>query len=70
VLPRILGYLALVLAATFALAGVFTLFDHIVPVAVQILGSVQALWWLAAAGTLLMRAREPSTVGLPSDVAV
>lgn len=70
VLPRILGYLALVLAAAFALAGVFTLLDLTVPVAVQIFGSVQALWWLAAAGILLMRAREPSTAGLPSDVAV
>ena len=70
VLPRILGYLALVLAAVFALAGVFTLFDLTVPPAVQMFGSVQALWWLAAAGTLLMRARHaPSTAGLPSGVA-
>lgn len=70
VLPRILGYLALVLAAVFALAGVFTLLDLTVPPAVQILGSVQALWWLAAAGTLIIRAREPSTAGLPSGAAV
>jgi hypothetical protein len=70
VLPRILGYLALALAAVFALAGVFTLFDLTVPRAVQIFGSVQALWWLAAAGTLLRRARHaPSTAGLPSGVA-
>ena len=70
VLPRILGYLALVLAAVFALAGVFTLFDLIVPAAVQMFGSVQALWWLAAAGTLIRRARQaPSTGSLPSGVA-
>jgi hypothetical protein len=48
VLPRILGYLALVLAAVFALAGVATLLDSTVPPAVQVFGSVQALWWLAA----------------------
>jgi hypothetical protein len=65
VLPRIFGYLALVLAAVFVVAGLFTMLDATVPTAVQIFGSVQALWWLAAAGTLLMRARKPSTAGLP-----
>ena len=71
VLPRILGYLALVLAAGYALAGVFTLLDLTVPVAVQISASVQVLWWLAAAGTLIMRAREaPSSEDLPSGAAV
>jgi hypothetical protein len=71
VLPRILGYLALVLAAGYALAGVVTLFDLIVPPAVQILaGVLPALWWLAAAGTLIVRARQaPSAAGLPGGVA-
>ena len=71
VLPRILGYLALVLAAGYALAGVLTLFDLTVPAAVQIsAGIVPALWWLAAAGTLLTRARQaPSAAGLPGGVA-
>jgi len=70
VLPRILGYLALVLAAGYALAGVLTLLDLTVPAAVQIsAGVVPALWWLAAAGTLLTRAREPSTAGLPGSAA-
>ncbi len=70
VLPRILGYLALVLAAVVALAGVATLLDLTVPPAVQVLGSVQALWWLAAAGTLIIRARRAApTAGLPSGVA-
>ena len=59
VLPRILGYVALVLAAGYALAGVLTLLDSIVPPAVQIVaGVVPALWWLAAAGTLIIRARQ------------
>ena len=71
VLPRILGYLAIVLAAGYALAGVVTLLDLTVPPAVQISAGVPALWWLAAAGTLLRRAREtPSTAALPSGVAV
>ena len=71
VLPRILGYLALVLAAGYALAGSVTLLDLTVPAAVQIsAGVVPALWWLAAAGTLIMRARQaPSTAGLFSGVA-
>jgi hypothetical protein len=57
VLPRILGYLAVVLAAGYALAGVLTLGDLTVPPAVQIAaGVVPALWWLAAAGTLIRRA--------------
>jgi hypothetical protein len=71
VLPRILGYLALVLAAGYALAGIFILLDLTVPVALQISASVQGLWWLAAAGTLIMRAREmPSSQGLPGSLAV
>ena len=71
VLPRILGILALVLAAGYVLAGVFTLGDPTVPPGVQIAaGVVPALWWLAAAGTLLIRARQaPPTAGLPSGVA-
>ena len=71
VLPRILGYLAIVLAAGYALAGLVTLGDLTIPAAVLISAGVPALWWLAAAGTLLRRAREtPSTAALPSGVAV
>jgi len=71
VLPRILGYLAIVLAAGYALAGALTLLDLTVPAAVQIsAGVVPALWWLAAAGTLLTRARQaPSTAGLLGGAA-
>ena len=71
VLPRILGCLAIVLAAGYALAGVLTLFDLTVPAAVQVsAGVLPALWWLAAAGTLLRRARQaPSTAGLPANAA-
>jgi hypothetical protein len=70
VLPRILGYLAIVLAGGYVLAGVLTLTDLTVPAAVQIFGGfLPALWWLAAAGTLLIRARELSAAGLPGGVA-
>jgi len=71
VLPRILGYLALVLAAGYALAGAVTLLDSTLPAAVQISAGVPTLWYLAAAGTLLRRARQaPSAAGLPNGVAV
>ena len=69
VLPRILGYLALVLAVGYALAGLFPLLDLTVPAAVLISAGVPVLWYLAAAGTVIMRAREPSTAGLPSGAA-
>lgn len=71
VLPRMLGYLALALAAGYTLAGIFTLSDSTVPAAVQIsAGVLPAAWWLAAAGTLLRRAHQaPSTAGLPSGAA-
>jgi hypothetical protein len=60
VLPRLLGYLAIVLAAVFALAGVVTLLSLTVPVVVQASASIQVLWWLAAAITLIVRARKAS----------
>jgi hypothetical protein len=70
VLPRILGYLALALAAGYALAGAFTLFDSTLPAAVQISAGVPTLWYLAAAGTLMRRAHQaPSTAGLPASAA-
>ena len=70
VLPRILGYLAIVLAAGYALAGAVTLLDSTLPAAVQISAGVPTLWYLAAAGTLIIRARHaPSTAGLPNGVA-
>jgi hypothetical protein len=56
ILPRLLGYLALVLGAAFALAGVLTLLSLIVPVVVQASASIQVIWWLATAITLIVRA--------------
>jgi hypothetical protein len=56
-----LGYLALVLAAGYTLAGVVALTDLTVPSAVQISASVQVLWWLAAGITFTVRARQASS---------
>jgi hypothetical protein len=69
VLPRALGYLALALAAGYALAGVVTLLDLTVPAAMLISAGIPVLWWLAAAGAVIMRVREPSTAGLRSGAA-
>jgi len=62
VLPRLLGYLALLLGAAFAIAGVVTLLSLEVPVVVQLFASIQLLWWLAAAITLIVRALRTSAV--------
>ena len=57
--------------AIVVLAGVVTLIDLAVPAAVQVSASVPALWSLAAAGTVIRRARHaPSAAGLPGGVAV
>lgn len=55
ILPRVFGYLAITLASTFfALSGIFLL--HLVlPDRVTAFAAVQALWWLAAAITLVVR---------------
>jgi hypothetical protein len=55
VLPRLFGYLALVLAAIFAGLGIVFHQTLILPNAVTAFAGVQALWWLAAATTLMVR---------------
>ncbi len=56
VLPRIFGYLALALGAAFAILGVVFLDNLVLPVLVQAFASVQALWWVAAAITMIVQA--------------
>ena len=56
VLPRVLGYLALVLGAAFAILGVVFLFTLTLPAAVLASAGIQTFWWLAAAITLIVRA--------------
>jgi hypothetical protein len=55
VLPRVFGYLALVLGAAFAILGVVFLFTLTLPAAVLAFAGIQAFWWLAATITLIVR---------------
>ena len=55
VLPRVFGYLALVLGATFAILGVVSLYSLILPAVVIDFAGLQTLWWLAAALMLIVR---------------
>ena len=58
ILPRLFGHLALVLGTVFAVLGVIFLLRLTLPSAVTAFGGVQALWWLAAAITLIVRGAE------------
>jgi hypothetical protein len=55
ILPRLFGYLALLLGAAFAAMGVAFLLTLMLPAKVTAFAGVQALWWLAAAITLILR---------------
>jgi hypothetical protein len=55
VLPPVFGYLALLLGAVFAALGVAFLLTLVLPATVTAIAGVQALWWLAAAITLIER---------------
>jgi len=55
VLPRVFGYLALALGAAFVALGVAFLLTLTLPGWVQLFASIQAIWWLAAAVTLIVR---------------
>jgi hypothetical protein len=60
VLPRALGYLAILFGAGYAIAGTVYLTDLTLPQPVQLAASIQVLWWLAAAITLIVRAQPTS----------
>ena len=55
VLPRVLGWLAVVLAAAFTVLGITSLHSLVLSAATTSLAAVQALWWLAAAIALMAR---------------
>ena len=55
ILPRLFGYLALLLATAFAALGVIFLLSLTLPAGVTAFAGVQALWWLAAGLTLIVR---------------
>ena len=66
ILPRVFGYLALALAATFAVLGVVFLLRLTLPDAVTAFAGVQAFWWLTAAIALIVRRRKIS--GIPDTL--
>jgi len=55
ILPRLFGYVALLLAAAFAALGVIFLLTLTLPGKVTAFAGVQALWWLTAALVLIAR---------------
>lgn len=55
ILPQLFGYLALLLAVAFAVLGGTFLLTLALPAAVTAFAGIQALWWLAAAVTLMLR---------------
>jgi hypothetical protein len=67
VLPRSFGYLALLLAAAFAIVGVAFLLTPVLPARVTAFAGIQALWWLAAAITLIIR---PGKADASTPVAI
>jgi len=58
VLPRVYGYLALLLAVGFSALGLVYLMTVTLPAWVTAMGGVQALWWLAASIALILRGRQ------------
>jgi hypothetical protein len=70
ILPRIFGYLALLLATAFAALGVIFLLPLRLPGAVTAFGGVQAFWWLAAAITLILRSGKIQNSERNKEIAV
>jgi hypothetical protein len=70
ILPRFFGYLAFLLAGAFAALGVIFLLTLTLPGKITAFGGVQALWWLAAALTLIARSGTIANSLETKDVAV
>ena len=56
ILPSVFAYAAIALSVAFAAMGAMFMLTLTLPAAVTAMGGVQALWWLAAAITLVLRA--------------
>ena len=54
-LPKVFSYSAFLLGGGFAVVGILSLFTHTLSPRVTALGSLQGVWWLAAATTLTIR---------------
>jgi hypothetical protein len=66
ILPKLFGYISLLLAAVFVVLGVTFLLTLMLPARVTAFAGVQALWWLAAAIALIARSGKISrTMGEP-----
>lgn len=70
ILPRLLGYLALLLATAFATIGLIFLLILTLPAKVTAFAGVQALWWLGAAITVIVRSGTIANSLETRDVAV
>ena len=70
ILPRLFGYLALLLATAFAGLGGIFLLDLTLPGAVTAFAGVQALWWLAAAIALIVHNGKVPNSAETKEVAV
>jgi hypothetical protein len=64
VLPRLFGYLAILLAVVFESLGMIFLLTLTLPAEVTAVAGIQALWWLAAAITLLIKSKKLDGRGL------
>jgi hypothetical protein len=62
ILPRVLGYLALVVGVAFVIAGVVSLYSLTLPLVVLAFAGIQPFWWLAAAITLIVRTGKTSGI--------
>src|SRR5579863_6385578 len=67
VLPRIFGFLAVLLGIGFAVVGMTSLQILTLPASITSLGSVQAVWWFAAGCALIVRSRR--IAGIPGTDA-
>lgn len=66
VLPRIFGWLALLLGAGFLALGLVSLEDLVLPSGVTAFAAVQALWWFFAALALIFRSGRLAREAAPS----
>jgi hypothetical protein len=57
ILPKLFGWAAILLGLFFGLLGILFLFKLVLPVWVTACGGIQAIWWLSAAITLLIRSK-------------
>lgn len=64
VLPRLFGYLALLLGTVFAILGITFLLRITLPAGVTAFAGIQALWWLAAGITLIVQSGKRAGNGL------